>query len=148
MADETVPRRPTPALGRDSIRALAGPVAIAALAAAFAWTGPERNAWAATALMGALVLDGLAHAAGALIVRRGLRPPRIGGLPSIVLPLRSGTGLAAALLATVLALWPAGFPVVASAVAGLIAMGAIARLALARVVLARVVLAAPEEPEA
>lgn len=143
MADETVPRRPAPALGRDSIRALAGPVAIAALAAAFAWTGAERNAWAAAALIGALGLDGLAHAAGTLIVRRGLRPPRIGGVTSIVLSLRSGTGLGAALLASALALWPAGFPVLASALAGLIAMGAIARLALARVVLA-----APEEPEA
>lgn len=143
MADETVPRRPARALGRDSIRFLAGPVAIAVLAAAFAWTGPERNAWAAAAVAGALVLDGLAQAAGALLARRGTRVPRLAGPPSLVLPLRPGTGLAAALFASALALWPAGFPVLASALAGLIAMGAIARLALARVVLA-----GPEEPEA
>lgn len=134
MADETVPRRPARALGRDSIRFLAGPVAIAALAAAFAWTAPERNAWAAAALLGALVLDALAQAAGTLLARRGAPLPRIASPPSLVLPLRPGTGLAAALFASALALWPMGFPVLASGLAGLIAMGAIARLALARVV--------------
>ncbi len=143
MADKTVPRRPGHALGRDSIRFLAGPVAIAALAAAFAWTGPERNGWAAAALMGALVLDGLAQAAGAFLARRGSPVPRLAGPPSLVLPLRPGTGLGAALFASGLALWPAGFPLLASALAGLIAMGAIARLALARVIVA-----GPEEPEA
>ncbi|MCJ2036070.1 hypothetical protein [Methylobacterium sp. J-068] len=143
MVDETVSRIPALRITRDVTRTLLGPAAIAALAGAFAWTAPERNAWAAAALAAALFLDGLARAAGALMARRGLRVPRMAGPPSLVLPLRPGTGLAAALFATALALWPMGFPLLASALAGLIAMGAIARLALARVVLTR-----RQEPEA
>lgn len=143
MVDETVSRFSVQRIGREFARTLLGPVAIAALAGAFAWGAPERNAWAAAALAAALGLDGLAHAAGALIARRGLTVPRIAGPPSLVLPLRPGTGLAAALFATALVAWPLGFPLLASALAGLIAMGAIARLALARVVLAK-----PAAPEA
>ncbi|MGU3360832.1 hypothetical protein ACLBWX_10895 [Methylobacterium sp. M6A4_1b] len=131
MVEETVSRLRVPSAGR----ALLGSLALAGLTGAFAWAAPEHNGWAALALAAALVLDGLAQAAGAWLSRRGGGPPRIAGLPSLVLAFGPAAGLGAVLFAVALALWPAGFPILASAVAGLIAMGAIARLALAWIVL-------------
>ncbi|NEU13364.1 hypothetical protein G3T14_14670 [Methylobacterium sp. BTF04] len=144
MVDETVSRIPAASPVRwGSVRALLGPVAIAGLATGFVWAAPERNAWAAAALALALVLDGVARAAGARAARRGRPAPRLGGPPSVVFAMRPGLGLGAALFGVALFLWPAGFALLASALAGLIAMGAIARLALVRIVLAT-----PDEPEA
>lgn len=130
MVEETLSHRPAPSPGRAVLASLA----IAGLAFAFAWTMPERNGWPALALGGALLLDGLALLAGALLARRG-PTPRIAGLPSVVLAFGPAAGLGAALFAVALLLWPAGFPPLASALAGLIAMGAIARLVVAWIVL-------------
>jgi hypothetical protein len=131
VVEETVSRSALPSPGR----ALLASLAIAGLAGAFAWSAPERNGWAAGALAGALILDGLAQAAGAWLARRGDGPPRIAGLPSLVLAFGPGAGLGAVLFAAALLAWPAGFPLLASALAGLVAMGAIARLVLAWIVL-------------
>ncbi len=115
---------------------------MAGLAGAFAWRAPDANGWPAAALAAALVLDGLARAAGARAARRAGPGPRLSGMPSVVLAMGPGAGLGAVLFGLGLIVWPAGFPVLASALAGLVAMGALARLALARIVLN-----APEEPE-
>lgn len=137
MVEEAVSRvRPLP--GRAALARLG----IAVLAGAFAWHAPERNGWAALALALALGLDGLAWIAGAWLARSG-GPPRIAGLPSVVLAFGPGAGLGTILFALALLLWPTGFPIAASALAGLVAMGAIARLALAWIVLRT-----REEPEA
>ncbi|CAA2105068.1 hypothetical protein MBUL_03008 [Methylobacterium bullatum] len=130
MVEETV--SPLPA--RFPSRAVLASLAIAVLAGAFAWNAPERNGWAALALGGALVLDGLALLAGAWLARRG-PAPRIAGLPSLVLAFGPAAGLGAVLFTVALLLWPAGFPPLASALAGLIAMGAIARFVVAWIVL-------------
>ena len=53
----------------------------------------------------------------------------------MVLAFGPAAGLGAVLFAVALLLWPAGFPPLASALAGLIAMGAIARLVVAWIVL-------------
>lgn len=140
MLEQTVPRRAAAALPGG---ALLASLALAGLAGAFAWAAPDRNGWAALALALALVLDGSAQATGAWLARRGDGLPRIVGLPSLVLAFGPGSGLGAVLFAAALLVWPAGFPVLASALAGLIAMGAIARL-----VLAWIVLRIPSEPEA
>ncbi|KAB1071789.1 hypothetical protein [Methylobacterium planeticum] len=114
-----------------------GHAALAGLALLFGWLAPERNAWAAAALLGALLLDALARAAAAHAARRGGIAARLRGLPSLVLGLGSGVGLAGAAAAAALALlaWPPAFPLLASALAGLVAIGACARLAFARIVL-------------
>ena len=139
MVEETVSRSAVPLPGR----ALLASLGIAVLACAFAWQAPERNGWAALALALALGLDGLAQLAGACLARRGGGPPRIAGLPSLVLAFGPGAGLGTVLFALALLAWPAGFPPLASALAGLVTMGAIARL-----VLAWMVLRIREEPEA
>jgi hypothetical protein len=131
VVEETV----SPLSVRSAGRALLASLALAGLTAAFAWAAPERNGWAALALAVALALDGLAQGAGAWLARRGGGAPRIAGLPSVVLAFGPAAGLGAVLFAVALAVWPAGFPILASALAGLIAMGAIARLALAWIVL-------------
>ena len=64
-------------------------------------------------------------------------------LASLVLPLGAMPGLAVAVLALLPLLGPGRFPVVASLIAGMIAMGALARLSLTRSVL---VLAKAETP--
>ncbi|KQO62571.1 hypothetical protein [Methylobacterium sp. Leaf88] len=139
MVEETVSRPSVRSAGR----ALLASLALAGLTAAFAWAAPERNGWAALALAVALALDGLAQGAGAWLARRGGGPPRIAGLPSLVLAFGPAAGLGTVPFAVALAAWPAGFPILASALAGLIAMGAIARL-----VLAWIVLRIAQDPEA
>jgi hypothetical protein len=131
VVEETVSRLSVRSAGR----ALLASLALAGLTVAFAWAAPERNGWAALALAVALALDGLAQAAGAWLARRGGGAPRIAGLPSVVLAFGPTAGLGAVLFGLALAVWPAGFPILASALAGLVAMGAIARLALAWIVL-------------
>ena len=131
MLEETVPPRAVPLPGR----VLLAWCGIAGLAGAFAWHAPERNGWAALALALGLALDGLARIADAWLARRDGGPPRIAGLPSLVLAFGPGTRLGTLLFALALLAWPAGFPLLASGLAGLIAMGAVARLALAWIVL-------------
>ncbi|WP_244528857.1 hypothetical protein [Methylobacterium gossipiicola] len=143
VVDETVSRFSSilPRPGR-----LLGPLAgliMAGLAGAFAWRAPEVNGWAAAALLAALFLDAAARLVGRRVARRIGPAPRMVGMPSVVLAVGPGAGVGAVLFGLGLAAWPAGFPVLASAMAGLIAMGALARLALARIVLAT-----PREPEA
>lgn len=130
MVEETLSRRAAPSFGRAFLAGLV----IAVLAASFAWTAPERNGWPALALGGALVLDALAQLAGALLARRG-PAPRIAAMPSLVLAFGPAAGLGAFLFAGAVLLWPPGFPPLASALAGLIAMGALARLVVAWIVL-------------
>ncbi|KQP65194.1 hypothetical protein [Methylobacterium sp. Leaf112] len=148
MVDETVLRGSPPLPGRTPTRGLLASLAMAGLAAAFAWHAPDANTWAAAALVAALALDGLSRMAGARVARRTGPSPRMVGMPSVVLAVGPGAGLGAVLFGFGLIVWPAGFPVLASALAGLVTMGALARLALARIVLAQIVLATPEEPEA
>ena len=144
MIDRAVSRGPVPLAKRGLLarRGLVASLAIAGLAGAFAWRAPDSNGWAAAALAAALVLDGLARAVGTRVARRAGPGPRLSGMPSVVLAFGPGAGLGAVLFGLGLVVWPAGFPVLASALAGLVAMGALARLALARIVLK-----APEEPE-
>ena len=138
LVEETVSRSAVPLPGR----AFLGSLGIAILAGAFAWQSPERNGWAALALALGLGLDGLARIAGAWLARRGGSPP-IAGLPSLGLAFGPGAGLGTVLFGLALLAWPIGFPLLASALAGLVAMGAIARLALAWIVLRT-----RDEPEA
>jgi hypothetical protein len=113
-----------------------GRAGLVGLALLFGWLAPTLNAWPAGALLGALLLDAVSRAVAAQVARRGGIAAALGGLPSLVLGLGSGTGLAVAALSAALALlaWPAAFPVLASALAGLVTIGACARLALARIV--------------
>ena len=145
MVDETFSRLSPPLRKRSRVPA-PGPIAglaMAGLAGAFAWHAPDTNGWAAGALAAALVLDAGAQFVGRRVVRRTGQGLRMVGMPSVVLAVGPGAGVGAILFGLGLAAWPAGFPVLASALAGLVAMGALARLALARIVLAT-----PREPEA
>lgn len=85
------------------------------------------------ALAAALILDGAGRLAAIRIAARAGPDPRLGGLPSLVLGVGSTVGLVAGLAA--LLLFPRAAPVLASALAGLLAIGALARLALIRIVL-------------
>ena len=113
-----------------------GWIGLSGLAVLFGWLAPGANAWPAGALLGALLLDALSRAAAARTARRGGIEAALRGLPSLVVGLGSGVGLAGTAILTALALlaWPKLFPVLASALAGLVAIGACARLALARIV--------------
>ena len=123
-----------PALGRIGLGI--GRTGLAGLALLFTWLAPGPNAWPAGALLGALLLDAVSRAVAAEVARRGGIEAGLRGLPSLVVGLGSGAGLAIAALAAAFALLasPAAFPVLASALAGLVAIGACARLALARIV--------------
>ncbi|MEA1834214.1 hypothetical protein U8607_19155 [Methylobacterium durans] len=126
---------------RSGLRDGAVRVGLAGLALALGWHAPEANGWAAAALLASLVLDAAGRLAAARAGRDGalaarLRGPSL-GLPSLVLGLGSGPGLACGtlILGVALLVRPDAFPLLGSLLAGLVAIGACARLALARIVL-------------
>lgn len=143
MVDETVSCLSNSSTRQDRILGPVAGLAMAGLASGFAWRAPETNGWAASALAAALLLDAGARLVGRRVALRTGSAPRMVGIPSVVLAVGPGAGVGALLFGLGLVAWPAGFPVLASALAGLVAMGALARLALARIVLAT-----PREPEA
>jgi hypothetical protein len=113
-----------------------GTVLTLGLALFFAYGHPDQNRWPALALVLALGLD-----AAARIVARAVRQQtgvetEFRGLPSPMLVLGNATWIGAAVVAVPAGLRPELFPLLASALAGLVAMGACARLALARMVVA------------
>lgn len=124
----------------DALRALLGPALAVALVLPFAWWDPARNAWAALALALALLFD----AAARLVVRamQASREPGPGtsadfrGVASPLLMLGNAAWLGAAGVAAGAWLRPDLFPLLAAALAGLVAMGAFARLSLVRTVIA------------
>lgn len=105
-------------------------LALAGIAAAYAWSAPSANGLAAGALLAALALD----ASGRLAVARAERlsgiAVRFSKMPSLALPLGGAAGLG--LLAVALLGCPRAFAPLAGAGAGLVAIGGLARLALAR----------------
>jgi hypothetical protein len=143
VVDETVSRLSSSPTKQDRLLGPVAGLAMAGLAGAFAWHAPETNGWAASALIAALLLDAGARLVGRRVALRTGPAPRMAGMPSVVLAVGPGAGVGAVLFGLGLVAWPAGFPVLASALAGLVAMGALARLALARIVLAT-----PREPDA
>ncbi|WP_060772099.1 hypothetical protein [Methylobacterium sp. AMS5] len=106
------------------------------LALAFAWWDPAQNRWPALALVMALGLDTAARIAARAVRQRTGVETEIRGLPSPILALGNAAWIAAVVVAVAAGLRPALFPLLASALAGLVAMGACARLALARMVVA------------
>lgn len=137
MVHETLPASvaSVPASRGTAIGALLAEAGLGALALVFAWSDAEANAWAAGALIAALGLDGLGRIAGGIALGRHPAPRGV-ALPSIVLASERGLLAVAFLFVAGLLMWQDGFPVLASLLAGLLAMGGIARLAIARVVLA------------
>lgn len=120
-------------------RATLARAALLALCVAFAGWDPPHNAWAAVALVAVLGLDGLASAAArrADEGRDALTP--VPDLPStirrsVVLAFSPEALYGVAAFAAAMLACPARFPLLASALAGLIAIGAVARLALAWIV--------------
>lgn len=109
-------------------RAAGMPWLRAALALALAWRAPG---WPAAAFVAALLLE---VAAGRLTVlaaaRTGIAPPSL-DLHTLVLAGGRGADVVAALAVAAMILVPGQLPVIASALAGLTAMGAIARISLA-----------------
>lgn len=140
MVDGTLPRPGLfgilrrVALPGPSLRAALGIAAVGFVAGFFAWQAPHRNGWAAGGLVAALFLEVAGLIAGAALARRGISP-RIAGLRSLVLSLGQGGGLGGGLFLAGLVVWPQGFPLLATVLAGLVGMAATARLALARIVL-------------
>ena len=126
---------PVPASRWTSAGALLGAVGLGALALSFAWSDPDGNAWPAGALFAALSLDGLGWLAWRTVLGRAPAARRV-AVPSLVLAPERGLLAVALLFAAVVVIWEDGFAVLASLLAGLLAMGGIARLAIARVVLA------------
>lgn len=102
----------------------------AALALAFALLDPPGNRSSAAVLIAALGLDGLGRLASRLALRGRAGPPS-GAVPSIVLASDRGAIAASLLFAAAALTWPGRFPVLASLLAGLTAMGGIARLVIA-----------------
>ncbi|KQT07390.1 hypothetical protein ASG40_13700 [Methylobacterium sp. Leaf399] len=115
--------------------ALLGALGLGGLALGFAWVDPEGNRWPASALIGALLVDGLGRLAGRIAARRSPGHGAMAMASLILLPDRAVPAVAVALAAGAIA-WGEGFPVMASLVAGLLAMGGIARLAIVRRILA------------
>ncbi|TFZ58850.1 hypothetical protein E4V01_09770 [Methylorubrum sp. Q1] len=111
-----------------------GSVLTLALALAFAWWDPAQNRWPALALVMGLGLDTAARIAARAVRQRTGVETEIRGLPSPILALGNAAWIAAVVVAVAAGLRPALFPLLASALAGLVAMGACARLALARMV--------------
>lgn len=124
----------------DALRALLGPVLALAPLMPFAWWDPARNAWAFVAVAAALLFD----AAARRVVRamQASRDPRPGapadfrGVASPLLLLGNAVWLGGMGVAAGAWLRPDLFPLLASALAGLVAMGACARLSLVRTVIA------------
>ncbi len=114
---------------------LAGSGALLALTALFLWKAPAVNGPAAAALAVAVALEAASRLAAEAASRRSGVELAMRGLPSLVLPLGAAPGIAAAILAVLPLLGPGRFPVVASLIAGMVAMGALARLSLTRSVL-------------
>jgi len=128
-------RPPTGPCHDPSVRFALASVVVMALASAFAWQAPGRNAWPAAALVAALGLDAASRlAAAAVSDKRGIEVA-LRGMPSPVLALARAAGFGGMALGVALCLRPDAFPVLASGFAGIVAMAASARLALARVVL-------------
>ncbi|GBU15997.1 MULTISPECIES: hypothetical protein [Methylobacterium] len=123
-------------LGGPAPWSLAARVALGWLCLLFAWKGPPADGLAAAAVIGALALDALARAALRLADREGALAVRLGrrfaGPPSLVLSFAEPAG--PILLAGAMLVRPDAFALVATAGAGLLALGAVARLALARAV--------------
>ncbi|MCP1551159.1 MULTISPECIES: hypothetical protein [Methylorubrum] len=113
-----------------------GSLLMLTLALAFAWWDPAQNRWPALALVMALGLDTAARIAARAVRQRTGVETEIRGLPSPMLALGNAAWIAAIVAAVSAGLRPALFPLMASALAGLVAMGAVARLALARMVFA------------
>lgn len=107
-----------------------------ALALPFAWWDPGRNRWPALALVLALALDTAARMIAGAVRRRTGVETEFRGLPSPMLALGNAAWIGAAVVAAGSVLRPDLFPLLALALAGLIAMRACARLALARMVVA------------
>ncbi|GEP09399.1 hypothetical protein [Methylobacterium gnaphalii] len=114
-----------------------GSAALLAVTAGFLSQAPVSNGPASLALAAAIALDAASRLAAAALSRRCGLALAMGGLPSLVLPLGAMPGLAAAILVLLPLLGGGRFPVVASLIAGLIAMGALARLSFIRSVLSR-----------
>lgn len=118
----------------DRFGILFGIAALLLLAGFFVWHDPLHHGPAAAALVAMLALDTGSRLAAEAASRRSGVAVAIRGLPSLILSL--GAPGAAALCLVPALVGAAPFPVLASLVAGLLAMGACARLALARSVLA------------
>ncbi|MGE7413611.1 hypothetical protein [Methylobacterium tarhaniae] len=108
--------------------ALAGPWIRVALALALAWRAPGGPA---AALVAALLLEvAVARLTAWAAARTGTALPGL-DLHSLILAGGRGADILAASGLAALVLWPDRLPVIASALAGLTAMGAIARASLA-----------------
>lgn len=114
---------------------LLGSGLLLALTALFVWQAPVRNGPAAIALAVAVALDAASRLAADAATRRSGLVVAMEGLPSLVLLLGAAPGLAALALAVLPVVGPERFPIAASLIAGMIAMGALARLSLTRSVL-------------
>lgn len=110
----------------------------------FAWWQPARNVWPALALVLAFGLDAAGRIAGRAARRQTGHAAEFRGLPSPMLALGNAVWVGGAVMSAVSLLRPDLFAPLASALAGLVAMGAFARLALARTV---VVIDAAERAE-
>ncbi|GEO98242.1 hypothetical protein [Methylobacterium haplocladii] len=126
-----------------SLPYLLGSGLLLASTALFVWQAPVRNGPAAMALAIAIALEAASRLAAEAVSRRSGVELAMRGLPSLVLPLGAMPGLAVLVLALLPLLGPGRFPVVATLLAGMIAMGALARFSLTRSVL---VLAKAEPP--
>ncbi|WP_245516527.1 hypothetical protein [Methylobacterium segetis] len=144
MAGKTLQHRGPPVRHpkrRSSLLDTGARLGLAGLCLALAWRAPAANGWAAAALLASLLLDAAARLATVRAGRDEAVAARLRGpshsLPSLVLALGSGPGLAGGALVLALALLarPDAFPVLGSLLAGLVAIGAFARLALARIIL-------------
>ena len=130
-------------LSRPALAHGAAWTALLALAGFLAWRNPGTDLPPAAALAAALILDGGGRIAAIRVAGLAGPDPRLSGLPSLVLGVGGAVGLLAG--GAALLLFPRAVPVLASALAGLIAIGALARLALIRIVLA-LPGAEPDEP--
>lgn len=133
LANAAALRRPPLA---DAFRAALGPLLTVSPALLFAWWHPAQNAWAALALGIALALDAAARLAVRLAQARTGVAAEFRGVASPLLMLGNAVWLGGLLVAAGAWLRPDLFPLLASALAGLVAMGACARLALVRAVIA------------
>ena len=120
----------------DALRAALGPLLTVSPALLFAWWHPAQNAWAALALGVALALDAAARLAVRVAQGRTGVDAEFRGVASPLLMLGNAVWLGGLVVGLGAWLRPDLFPLLASALAGLVAMGACARLALARAVIA------------
>lgn len=116
-------------------RASLGPILTVVPALLFAWWHPAQNAWPAFALGVALALDAAARLAVRLAQARAGVDAEFRGVASPLLMLGNAVWLGGLLVALGGWLRPDLFPLLASTLAGLVAMGACARLALVRAVI-------------